>query len=40
MHRLGIVELGQARLLVLDEARLVAVAEGWLALPSKTDVAD
>jgi len=40
MHHLGIVQLGQARLLVLDEYRLEAVAEGRLTLPGKTDAAD
>jgi CRP-like cAMP-binding protein len=36
MHHLDIVRLGQARLLVLDEARLAAVAEGRLPLPGKS----
>jgi CRP/FNR family transcriptional regulator, cyclic AMP receptor protein len=40
MHHLGIVQLGQSRLLVLDQARLGAVADGRLALPGKADAAD
>jgi CRP/FNR family cyclic AMP-dependent transcriptional regulator len=37
MHHLDIVRLGQSRLLVLDEARLEAVADGRLALRGKAD---
>jgi CRP/FNR family cyclic AMP-dependent transcriptional regulator len=36
MHELGIVRNSQSRLLVIDEARLEAVAEGRLALPGKS----
>ena len=38
MHLLGIVQLGTSRLVVLDEARLDAVADGRIALPN-TDAA-
>lgn len=37
MHHLDIVSLGQARLQVLDEARLAAVADGRLALTVKAE---
>lgn len=40
MHHLGIVRLGQARLLVLDAARLEAVADGRLPLRGKSDAED
>lgn len=40
MHHLDIVRLGQARLLVLDETRLAAVADGRLALPGKSAADD
>jgi CRP/FNR family transcriptional regulator, cyclic AMP receptor protein len=40
MHHRGIVEAGQARMRVLDEALLEAVASGKLALSGKGDGAD
>ena len=40
MHQLGIVQLGHARLMVLDEAALAAVAEGRLALAASVAAAD
>lgn len=40
MHHLDIVRLGQARLLVLDEARLAAVADGRLALRGKAEAGE
>ena len=40
MHHLDIVRLGQAKLLVLDVAKLEQVADGRLALRGKADADD